>query len=480
MIKIKLIINDEVNCKLANLPLEHRKALVNKFKVEVPGVRYTPAVRLGRWDGKVSFATIGGSTFINLLPQILPMLDEWKYDIEIEDNRDYTTQFTFDAVDENSFSDRVWPEGHQLAGKPIVLRDYQIKHINMFLQNTQCLQEIATGAGKTLITAALSNRCEQYGRTIVIVPNKSLVVQTEADYKNLGLDVGVFFGDRKEFGRKHTVCTWQSLNNLLKGSGDIELSEFLENVVCVLVDEVHSAKAAILKQMLTGAMSLIPIRWGLTGTIPKEEHDRLSLLCSLGEVIGELPAHELQEQGVLADCHVNIVQLVDYADFKDYQSELKYLLTDKKRVECVAKLINQIKDTGNTLVLVDRISIGKDLNTLVENSTFVSGVTKNKNRLEEYNEINIGTEKVLIATYGIAAIGINIVNLHNVVLIEPGKSFVRTIQSIGRGLRRSSEKNFVDIWDITSTCKFSKRHLAKRKEFYKNAKYEFTVDKLEY
>jgi superfamily II DNA or RNA helicase len=52
--------------------------------------------------------------------------------------------------------------------KPVVLRDYQISIINEFLKNPQSLQEIATGAGKTLITAALSYSIEQYGRSIVI------------------------------------------------------------------------------------------------------------------------------------------------------------------------------------------------------------------------------------------------------------------------------------------------------------------------
>lgn len=57
---------------------------------------------------------------------------------------------------------------------------------------------IATGAGKTLITAALSERVEKYGRSIVIVPNKDLVKQTFDDYKNLGLDVGVYYSDKKK------------------------------------------------------------------------------------------------------------------------------------------------------------------------------------------------------------------------------------------------------------------------------------------
>jgi len=101
----------------------------------------------------------------------------------------------------------------------------------------------------TLITAVLSHSCEEHGRTIVIVPNKSLVTQTEADYINMGLDVGVYFGDRKEFGRTHTICTWQSLNILLKGSRnhevDITITEFLEDVVCVMVDECFDGNTLI-------------------------------------------------------------------------------------------------------------------------------------------------------------------------------------------------------------------------------------------
>ena len=59
-----------------------------------------------------------------------------------------------------------------VEGQPIELRDYQADIINKFLDNPQCLQEIATGAGKTLVTAVLSDKCEPYGRTIVIVPIK--------------------------------------------------------------------------------------------------------------------------------------------------------------------------------------------------------------------------------------------------------------------------------------------------------------------
>jgi superfamily II DNA or RNA helicase len=480
-----LTIRDEVNVKIEGLELDARRTLVNRFKYDVPYARYLPAVRLGRWDGKVSFFQLGGSTYVNLLPEIIPVLEELNYDIELDDQREYLTTFKFVPVEENTFAEYAWPRGHPQAGEPVMLRDYQTEIINQFLANPQCIQEVATGAGKTVMTAALSHAVTPYGRSIVIVPNKSLVTQTEKDYINLGLDTGVFFGDRKEFGRQHTICTWQSLNVLLKNtknqSADITIGEFLEGVVCVIVDEVHMAKADALKTLLTGVMAEVPIRWGLTGTVPKEDFEFQAIHVSLGPVVSRLAAAELQDRGVLAQCHVNIVQLVDHVEYNNYQSELKYLLEESGRLDTMASVIREVNNTGNTLVLVDRIAAGQELvSRLGGRAVFVSGATKAKDRQDEYDEVAEATDKIIVATYGVAAVGINIPRIFNLVLVEPGKSFVRVIQSIGRGIRKAEDKDFVQIWDITSTCKFAKRHLTKRKAFYKEARYPFTHEKLEW
>jgi superfamily II DNA or RNA helicase len=247
-----------------------------------------------------------------------------------------------------------------------------------------------------------------------------------------------------------------------------------------MVDEAHMAQADALKTMLTGPFAKVPIRWGLTGTIPKEKSQQLSLLVSIGAVTNKLSASELQDRGVLAQCHVNIVQLQDTVEFSNYQSELKHLLEDTDRLDTMAELILKVNATGNTLVLVDRVNAGKELISRLPDSVFVSGETKLTERKEEYDEIATSTGKIIIATYGVAAVGINIPRIFNLVLIEPGKSFVRVIQSIGRGIRKAEDKDHVMIWDITSSCKFAKRHLTKRKEFYKDANYPFTVEKLKY
>ena len=297
MSSCKLVIKDEVNVKFENLSLEHRKSLSNKFKFEIPYARHLPAVKLGRWDGKISFFGLGGLTYLAMVPQILPILEDAGVYVELVDERT-PHNFEFKLIDKDYLSDIKWPNTHPMAGQSIELRDYQIETINKFLEHPQCIQEIATGAGKTIITATLCKLVEDYGRTLTIVPNKSLVTQTEDDFITCNLDVGVYYGDRKELGRQNTIATWQSLNVLEKKSKDEDSEAFAEaikNINTVIVDEVHMAKADVLKRMLTGPFAHCGIRWGLTGTVPKADFEFYGLKCSIGDVVNRIAAKELQD-----------------------------------------------------------------------------------------------------------------------------------------------------------------------------------------
>ena len=485
MATCKVVIKDEVNVKIENLDLDTRKALVKKFKYEDPSARFRPSYKLGRWDGSISFFGLGGTTYMSMLGPVLEYLESKNFYIEVEDHRT-SEPLEFPEIFEDFWGDQTWPEGHRFAGEKIVLRDDQVDVINKFLANPQCIQEIATGFGKTITTATLSKICEKYGRTITIVPNKSLVEQTEEDFVNCQLDVGVYYGDRKDLDKTHTICTWQSLNILDKNSKNWDeaacarLEMLLDNVQCVMVDEVHMAKAEVLKNLLTRNLSKTPIRWGLTGTIPKAEHEFQSIRASLGEVVNRVAAHTLQEAGVLSNCHVNIIQTAEWKEFGSYAEELKYLVTDAARMDYLCSLIQGISNTGNTLVLVGRIESGKSMAEKLTDAVFVSGEVKTKDRKAEYDEIKTVDNKIIVATYGVAAVGINIPRIFNLVLLEPGKSFVRVIQSIGRGIRKADDKDFVQIWDITAASKYAKRHLTERKRFYKEAKYPFTIEKAKY
>jgi superfamily II DNA or RNA helicase len=248
----------------------------------------------------------------------------------------------------------------------------------------------------------------------------------------------------------------------------------------LVVANCHQVRANILQKLLTGPFANIPIRWGLTGTIPPEEHDAMSLLTSLGPVVKKLPAKQLMDIGVLAKCHVSCLQMQDTVEYDNFHEEYDYLVTDKNRLDWISELIKARMKTGNTLVLVNRIETGEELHKRVQNSVFLHGSSKSDIRKTAYQSMSSNDNEGIIATYGIAAVGINIPRIFNLIIIEPGKSFIRVIQSIGRSIRIAKDKDSVRVFDIASTCKFSTKHLAARKKFYKAAEYPFALEKIDY
>ena len=477
----KLEIKDEVNVKFHNLDAITRRKLHSRFKYILPYARHMPSYRLGRWDGSKPFFQMGGSTFLHLLPQILPALNDLGYDVtEIDDKRYRQPDFNFPQINEDTFSRITWPEGHTYEGEPIILRDYQVEIVQKFTENLQCVQQISTGAGKSIVTAVLSHLVDPYGHTVVIVPNTNLVNQTAEDYRNVGLDTGVYYGKKKELDRRHTICTWQSLSKLLAQKNQAA-ADFVVDIKAVIVDEAHGSDSRILLTILTDHLSHVPIRWGLTGTIPKEEFRVAGIESGIGPNVNTIRARELQDAGVLAQCFVNVLQTQETTEYKDYHSEMKFLTSDGDRLDWLAsKIINDIANDGNTLILVNKIETGKLLAERITDSVFLSGADGPDERKRHYDQVKDDSNKTIIASYGIASTGINIVEIHNLVLLEPGRSFIRVIQSIGRGLRKSKSKDRVEIWDITSRCRFSRRHLNDRKRYYREAEYEHKVFKVKY
>jgi superfamily II DNA or RNA helicase len=212
--------------------------------------------------------------------------------------------------------------------------------------------------------------------------------------------------------------------------------------------------------------------------VPKDAWEFQGILASIGPVINRVSAYDLQQKDVLAQLNINILQINDVQVFRSYQEEYNFLVTDPTRLTWIANKIQQLSANGNTLVLINRIDTGNKLIELMPDAVFVSGGMKLDERKHEYDEIKTSDQKIIVATYGVAAVGINIPRIFNLVLLEPGKSFVRVIQSIGRGIRRAEDKDHVEIWDITSACKYAKRHLTERKKFYKEAKYPFAITKV--
>lgn len=488
MTKIIISYKDYVHCNIKGLNQFDIMNLVKKFKVFIPSSRYTPKYKLGIWDGCINFFNVNGNTYVNLVPEILESINLKNYEgIEyIYPNNLIQEPKLIGDIDSQYLSDLIWYEGHRLEGQPVILEEHQVRCINSLLNNPRGILSAATGAGKSLCCAALCRKVQEYGRIVLVVPSKDLCQQTADELKFTGLDVGIVGMGIREFGHQVTVCTWQTINSLERRKiqeylSVEELQKLTEDVVCLIFDETHIASGNEIKKVLEQTFKNVPIRWGLTGTVPKEKSEYMNLMISLGKTVEEkVVAKELQDKGFLSNCQVNCIRLDDKTKFMSWTDEKEYISNDKIRMKFISNIISGIvQSSKNTLVLIDRIKTGETLEKmLIENGVdaiFLSGSVKTKKRFEEYEKVKTQDNKCIIAIDKIAATGLNIPRLFNVVFIDYGKSFTKIIQSIGRGLRRASDKDFVTIYDISNCTKYSKKHFNERIKYYEEAQYPYGI-----
>lgn len=459
--KCFLTVKDEVWVYLNGLQPADSDFLWNKYGVHVDGYFFMPAYKLGRWDGKIRFFEKTGKTYLRLLPEIIEYLDKWGYDLELRDERIGWAPCER-RVDADWFT--------QNGNVDIKLRPYQFDAVNLALENGCGFIIAGTGAGKSLICAAL---CDAYGKdnhkTITIVPSSDLVSQTAKWYQICGMDVGEYSGASKDLDHQHIVATWQSLQN------NPNLMKLFQVFVW---DEVHGAKASVAQKLIAEAGKNIPFRFGVTGTFPKPEADRLALLSTIGPILTEISARWLIDNGYLAEIEIDVIRTKDSVfsdgDFPDYPSERAYISRSENRLDFIADLvIERCQKYGNTLVLVNSIDFGKKLQALIKDSVFLYGASEKDERKMHYDTFADQNDLIVIATSGIASTGISIDRVFCLMLIDAGKSFIKAIQSVGRGTRLAHDKNKVYVTDVCADLKWSKKHSNERIKYFKEAKYPF-------
>jgi len=484
---------DEVNCVVTNLHPDHVDYFYTAYGVLAPNYFFNPRYKLGSWDGKIRYFHTTGKTSVYLLPEIIPKIVKLGYKVSIDDCR-ISEHISPSPINEDYFNHIVDPE----TGTPIKLRPYQVDAVNAVIGNNGGIVLAGTGAGKTLKNAVIVDLYGKLGlKTITIVPTADLVEQTRTEFLFWGLDTGEYSGDVKDINHTHVVSTWQALQNN---------PSILHPFNLVVVDECHGVKGNVLTKLLNENGRNIAYRFGLTGTLPKAEADALSVRCAVGDVQYSIPAHELIQQGWLAKLNIDIVQMeedfsTEYREFKEdhpnekmtyvqfknaylpeYTAEKRYLQINPNRLDYIAGLIKekQSERKGNVFCLVDGVNFGKKLTKLIPGAVFVHGKDKKKARREVYDLFKENNNLVVIATIQVASTGLNIKRIFNLMFIDVGKSFIRIIQTIGRGLRKAPDKDSVQVTDICSDLKYSKKHVRERIKFYKEAIYPYNLRKVKY
>lgn len=462
MKKCYVNVKDEVYCQISGLEPQDHQSLYDKFGIMVEGAFFMPAFKLGRWDGRIRFFDKTGKIYHRLLDEVIPYLEHWGYEIELNDLRNPVAPVET-RIDEEWFFRK--PE-HTLGVK---LRPYQVDAVNKALDATSGFVIAATSSGKTWMIAGLCDVMNvNTRRCLVIVPSSDLVTQTIATFKLGNLDVGVYSGAEKDIHHMTVVATWQSL-----GRNPVLMQDF----DCVIVDEAHGAAASTISDLINNHGKNCAFRFGFTGTFPKPKIDQMSLRGSIGEILYEISAADLMRMNYVAKVEIEPIEIQEAVDeeFPDYQSEKTYISKSARRLDLIADLaISGQQKYGNTLILVNSVKMGKELQKLIKDSVFLYGNTDNEVRAEWYHTFDNVDDLIVIATFGIASTGISIDRIFHLMMVDSGKSFIRAIQSIGRSIRKADGKDVAHVTDVHSKLKWSKKHFRERKKYYTEAQYPMT------
>ena len=279
-----------------------------------------------------------------------------------------------------------------------------------------------------------------------------------------------------------TITTWQSFAKAPK--------EVLESFDVVVGDEAHLFKAQTLKGILE-KMKTTAIRIGTTGTLDGTQTHKLVLEGLFGPHKNITTSKELIDRGDLANIKIDILLLKHKEEHckevskMKYQDEVDWIVTSSKRNNFIKNLAIDLK--GNTLVLFQYVEKhGEPLFRLINNETdkdrkvfYVSGKTPADTREEIRSITEQESNAILVCSYGTFSTGINIVNLHNIIFASPSKSQIRVLQSIGRGLRKSTlDTTVYDIADDLhwkANKNYTLNHSGERVKIYSKERFKFKI-----
>jgi superfamily II DNA or RNA helicase len=488
--------NDKLLTLTAATEMEMEQVKLS-FTREAANAKWDPRVKKGWWDGKISYFKSNRYLPSGLWHELVEVSKQYNFEINING-----IQRKFDRdIDKEEFV--AWVN-EKWADSPMKPRDYQIETAFQIIKYKSCLAELATSAGKTLIifmVMAYLLESKKSKKILMIVPTVDLVVQSSEDFYeynegSIGLKLQIqqiFAGSVIRDGANIVVGTYQSLVKKDK--------EYFDAFDCVIVDETHKAKSASIKSILEKCEEA-DRKFGLSGTIPKPGTlDRLTLMAYTGPIITSIRADFLIEQGHITPCEVYAIEM-NYAStevregFKTLHArseedrkkllhlEQNYAIQSEARLEFITDMI--LKNKKNALVLFYRIEYGNKLYDKLREKTsrrifYIDGGTDKDLRAMHKDNLEEGEQKIMIASYGTFSTGINVKNIHTIYLCESFKSEVIIRQSIGRGLRKHTDKDklliidFIDDYRIGRYNNYLYKHGLARQEIYRDQNFPYNV-----
>lgn len=447
------------------------------FTFYVPNYKYHPNFKNKVWDGKIRlFNRLNNTLYVGLLPHLKKFCEERNYELKIDD--ELSTTENFSLVEAKEFADTL--------GIPFEVRDYQIKAFAHCVRKNRALLLSPTASGKSLIIYLLVRWFSS--KTLIIVPTVSLVSQLQKDFKDYGFESDKYVHEIMSGREKTTdvpiiISTWQSIYKMPK--------KWFDQFDVVIGDEAHLFKAKSLTSILT-KLEDCKYRFGLTGTLDGSQTHRLVLEGLFGVVKQVTTTKELMDKSNLANLTIKALVLKhDESICKanknhKYQDEIDYIVRSNSRNKFIRNLTLSLE--GNTLLLYQFVEKhGQVLYDMIcakcedRPVFFIHGGVG----VDEREEVRRITEEengaIIVASFGTFSTGINIRRLHNIIFASPSKSKIRTLQSIGRGLRIGENKDSATLFDIADDLTYKSRknftldHFMERMKIYNDEKFEYKI-----
>jgi superfamily II DNA or RNA helicase len=455
--------------------------LSDHFTFDVEGAKFSPAYRNKYWDGKIRlFSTATGEIYCGLLDKIVSFCDRHDYTYEFTNNEYYGTPF---EVNENISYAGV--KDYMTAICNHSPRKYQVEGVYDALRHNRKLLISPTASGKSLMIYSLVRYyTSKHEKILLVVPTTSLVEQMYKDFRDYGWDAEsychrIYAGKEKTNEYPVTITTWQSVHKLPRS--------FFEDYSVVIGDEAHLFKSKSLISIMT-KLHHAKYRYGFTGTLDGTQTHKWVLEGLFGPSYKVTKTDELMRQGHLSQLDIQCLVLKHpKKKFETYQDEIQYLIEHENRNKFITNLTLDLK--GNTLVLFSRVEahgavLYEKINTNKQSDRkvfFIHGGVDAEER-ELVREITENENNaIIVASYGTFSTGINIKNLHNVIFASPSKSRIRNLQSIGRVLRKGSNKIKATLYDISDDCTYNSRknytlnHFIERIKIYNEENFNYEI-----
>ncbi len=455
--------------------------LSDHFTFDVEGAKFMPQYRNKYWDGKIRlFSTSNGQIYVGLLDKIIAFCERHDYTYEFVNNEYYGTPF---EVNENISYAGVKDYMTVICNHSP--RKYQIEGVYDALRHNRKLLISPTASGKSLMIYSLVRYyTDKHEKILLVVPTTSLVEQMYKDFQDYGWDSEsychrIYSGKEKTNEYPVTITTWQSVYKLPRS--------FFEDYSVIIGDEAHLFKSKSLINIMT-KLHHAKYRFGFTGTLDGTQTHKWVLEGLFGPSYKVTKTDELMRQGHLSQLDIQCLVLKHpKKKFETYQDEIQYLIEHENRNKFITNLTLDLK--GNTLVLYSRVE--------THGAVLYEKINKNKQTdrkvffihggvdAEEREFVREITEKennaIIVASYGTFSTGINIKNLHNVIFASPSKSRIRNLQSIGRVLRKGSNKIKATLYDISDDCTYNSRknytlnHFIERIKIYNEENFNYEI-----